>query len=392
MLEELKLARTRLSNDKPYFAGALWTCRFVESDKVPTMGVDKYWRMYYNKEFVLATHKRHGIKGIMFLLVHELAHLLRRHGDRANLNGITRRLFNVWNVAADLEINDDLVHDTQLVALKDIQHPKTYEFPEGLSTEEYYEKLFQEGHVQEVDPEGSGVTGSAAEWEEGEAEGGPSKFQREAVIKDTARRIRESSKARGNCTEGWRRWAEDELNTKVDWRKELAAILRNAVAELRGLVDYTYRRPCRRQAAFGQVIMPSMFTPNPNPAVVIDTSGSMSDTDLSACLAELKGILQAVGLRGVRYYAVDAEVCSTKTVTSIRQVELKGGGGTEMGVGIGAALKATPRPDLIVVLTDGYTPWPETPTPCRMVVCMIGTDCDGPAWAKTIKVKHDERP
>ena len=46
-----------------------------------------------------------------------------------------------------------------------------------------------------------------------------------------------------------------------------------------------------------------------------------------------------------------------------RDVELLGGGGTDMGAGLAKAAELRPRPDLIIVLTDGYTPWPSAPPP-----------------------------
>jgi hypothetical protein len=40
---------------------------------------------------------------------------------------------------------------------------------------------------------------------------------------------------------------------------------------------------------------------------------------------------------------------------------MQGGGGTDMVAGIHAALDYTPAPDAIIVLTDGYTPFPKQP-------------------------------
>ncbi len=43
-----------------------------------------------------------------------------------------------------------------------------------------------------------------------------------------------------------------------------------------------------------------------------------------------------------------------------------------MRVGIAAAEASRPRRDVVVVLTDGYTPWPDRQTRARLVVAIIG--------------------
>jgi hypothetical protein len=58
-------------------------------------------------------------------------------------------------------------------------------------------------------------------------------------------------------------------------------------------------------------------------------------------------------------------------------------------VGIAAAEAAHPRPDVVVVLTDGCTPWPEWPPRARLVVAIIGDPAVAehvPPWATTVLV------
>jgi predicted metal-dependent peptidase len=93
----------------------------------------------------------------------------------------------------------------------------------------------------------------------------------------------------------------------------------------------------------------------PNVAVILDTSGSMDDKNVSQALAELKGVLKAIGATSVTVLVVDAAVHTVQRVFDPRQVKLVGGGGTDMRVGIDAALKLRPRPHVIIVLTDGLT-------------------------------------
>jgi predicted metal-dependent peptidase len=85
---------------------------------------------------------------------------------------------------------------------------------------------------------------------------------------------------------------------------------------------------------------------------------------------------------------VDCQVHDVRKITQVRQVHMKGGGGTDMGVGINHAAKIKPRLDLCVVLTDGFTPWPETKPPfkCIVVLTQESQKDSVPEWAKTIVV------
>jgi len=76
-------------------------------------------------------------------------------------------------------------------------------------------------------------------------------------------------------------------------------------------------------------------------------------------------LLPSLGLaRQVRVLACDTAVAPAQRVTSARQIQLVGGGGTNMGAGLEAAGLLRPRPAVTVVLTDGYTPWPSPPRGC----------------------------
>jgi predicted metal-dependent peptidase len=133
----------------------------------------------------------------------------------------------------------------------------------------------------------------------------------------------------------------------------------------------------------------------PEVLVLCDTSGSMGDDDLAIVLAEVDGLLKGVGLarNRVRVMAVDAAVQAVQNVSNIRQINLVGGGGTDMGAGLVAAAKLRPRPSVIVVLTDGMTPWPaEAPKGMQVVVGIIGNPARGgrpwaaPTWARVVPI------
>src|SRR5262249_30659209 len=152
---------------------------------------------------------------------------------------------------------------------------------------------------------------------------------RAQVAQDTLRHQQEA----GDVPLGLRRWAENLLRPKVDWRRALAAELRRGVADVSGSVDYSYRRPSRRATVSADVVLPSLRRPVPEVAVVCDTSGSMTETQLTAVLTEVEGLLSAVGVRrqSIRVLSCDVTAHAVQRVSSAREVNLYGGGGTDMG-------------------------------------------------------------
>jgi predicted metal-dependent peptidase len=181
------------------------------------------------------------------------------------------------------------------------------------------------------------------------------------------------------------------LEPRVDWRAELNAVVRRKAAEVAGVRDYTYGRPSRRTVP--GVILPAMRQPRP-PVVyaVVDTSASMDAGRLARCLSEIDGIVRRSGrLRSaVRVVACDTATGAIQPIRSATDVVLSGGGGTDLRVGVRAVARARPRADLVVVLTDGDTPWSATPPPenrsARYVAVLVAGDRATPSWLRKIIV------
>jgi predicted metal-dependent peptidase len=291
-----------------------------------------------------------------------------------------------FNVAADCEINDDL-SDLQLPA--GVLTPDRFGFEPGQLAETYYVLL--EGRSASRRACGSGAHGVSQPWDLG----GPDhraidEVEAELIRQQVATDIRQAMQGASQIPDGLARWARAFLRPVVDWRRELRAQIRAGLSSVSGGVDYSYNRPSRRSGTpIGRaVILPALVQPLPTVAVVVDTSASMSEPSLERVLAEIKGLLQSVGAARTRLavLACDMMVRTTQAVFSASQVQLSGGGGTDMRVGIDAAFSLRPRPDLVVVATDGYTPWPGRRPDGIVAVALIGDGPAPPGWARFVRV------
>jgi predicted metal-dependent peptidase len=393
-VEGLAAARLWATDRFPYLASGLFGAEVVAAQGSGTVSVDERWRMRADPDLTAGwTAAQLGS-----VLVHHVCHLLRSHGERAQATGVGPADARNWVRAADAEINDDLIPAGLDLPGRPVL-PRDLGAEDGLLAEQYFRAASTTDRSGQVKAEGE----AAGEWLDcgsgadgvprpDDGSGGLSQWQADLLRRQVAQDVIAHAKQAGTVPGGLLRWAQEMLSPKVNWRKLLAAELRRAVAEVAGAVDYSYRRPSRRASVAGNVVLPALRRPVPEVAVVCDTSGSMTEDLLAAALAEVEGLLRALGLaRQVRVLACDAAAGPAQRVSSARQVQLTGGGGTDMGSGIAAAVALRPRPAVTVVLTDGYTPWPaEAPKGTRVVVGLLGPAAPAaPAWARAVRVEPD---
>jgi predicted metal-dependent peptidase len=364
--EKLFAARLQAARARPYLATALFALHPVESRHVPTMAVDRHWRCYVSPAFVAAT----SVEDLAGVWVHEVSHLLRDHHGRSDrvaaergLTGQGERLR--MNIAADFEINDDVYGDG-LVTPESAVVPEMLGLPKGELMEDYLRQFrlgpYTQGMVW-LDC-GSGADGLERVWDLGPG-GGLSAQERDAVRFRVAQGI---TGRPGDVPEGWQRWAEEAFHPPQPWRELLGAAVRSAVSSSGVSEDYTYGRPSRR--CLPGVVLPSLRRRPSRVVVIVDTSGSVSDAELGSALLEIAAIVRAVGGRRdlVSVVSCDAAARVTHPLCRAEGIPLVGGGGTDLRAGFAQALRTNPRPDVVVALTDGQTPWPSARPPCRTVV------------------------
>lgn len=388
--KRLAAARIKLASNMPYLASAIWAMQPVKTDHDLHLAVDQYWRIYYNPENI----EEWSVLELSAGLAHEVMHLIRDHAGRCKSQTLNHDLYNL---SADCEINDDL-RKQHLALPEGSIFPEDFDLEEDKLAEWYYEQLGDQ--AQELPTPsfgGSAGDGEPREYElpppsqtDGDQAPGVNKAEGDLLRNKVAKDVRNHEKNRGNVPGSLKRWADDFMKPTVNWKKLLSAAIRQAISYSRGMTDYSYRRPSRRRSVHGRVILPGMVHPNVRVSVVIDTSGSMSEKALGKAVTEVGGILKShVGSEGVSVFSVDAAVSSAKKVFTKKQIELSGFGGTDMRVGVEAVDNQKPRPDFCVVITDGWTPWPDSAPKTKLIIALTEPDMKHkcPAYAKTIVIE-----
>lgn len=369
--------------DLPYLAHALFALVPVASPEVPTMSVDERWRLYVNDDWLSVAE----VPEVARELAHLVWHLLAEHADRAHDLRVDATTAAHWRDAGHATIADTL-GDAGL-GPAGLRSAAELGLPPGRSTEEYYALLsrlpapVESSGVPGGLPPGEGC-GSGSDGVRRTHElppdadvGGVDAEEATGIRRTVAVEYREHVTSRGLEPGEAGRWAGRILEPRIAWEPLLAGAVRRAAGWTNGRADYTYSRPSRRQSSVPRVVLPGTRRPLPRVAMVVDTSGSVDDTLLGRALGEVDGALRALGVgdSSVTVLACDAAVHAVGRVRRARDAVLVGGGGTDLRVGLAAAAGLRPRADVVVVLTDGFTPWPaEAPPGCAVIAGVLGRD------------------
>lgn len=386
--------------DLPYLAHALYALIAVETGDVERMSVDEWWRIYIDPAWLDAA----SVPEIGSELAHAVWHLLVDHAARARDQDVDRSTAKAWERAADATISHTLAPDR----LKPDHLTTAAEFAmaPGLSAEQYYARLSglpvpsgdDPGVLEPEDGCGSGADGVPRRHEHGPAAdiGAVSRFDADEIRRKVAIEYRDHAKSRGLDAGDALRWVKTTLEPTVAWEPLLAGAVRRAVGWAAGRGDYTYTRPSRRAGSVPGVVLPGTHRPVPRLSMIVDTSGSVDDQLLARALGEVDAAIAAIGIPGssVTVYSVDAAVHTVEKVRRARDAKLVGAGGTDLRHGLRAAEDERPRPDVIVVFTDGDTPWPTTPPPgAAVIAALLGRDRralpPSPGWAVRVECVVD---
>lgn len=385
---------SQAAGNLPYLSTAVYSLVTVSTERVSRMTTDPHWRLYVNPMWVVGA----DVDVLAREIAHQVWHLLADHAGRAADCRVDTASRDRWKLACDLTVAEVLPFDAGLPHAHEV-----YQDP-NRSAEEYFGLLRARPVTTPAlgtDPDdtcGSGCDGMPRDHDlpAGDSDSpGLSTQAAEAIRKMVAIEFREHCRTYGNLPGEWGRWVAHLLDPVVPWQQVLHAAVRRGIGWGQGQVDYTYSKISRRQHAVGAAIVPALRRPVPAIAVVVDTSGSIDDGLLAQAMGEVKAVLSSLAVpdSSVTVLAVDAAVHTVQKVRDVREVQLAGGGGTDMAEGITGALACRPTPQTVIVLTDGYTPWPDLPAPVPVIAGVLGRQLDDlpptPDWVQRVEVIPD---
>ena len=378
--------RLRLINKHPYFANIFEKVYFIESPKLKYYAAcDRYWRVYYNPNKLSKCSS--GEQEMVFL--HEvIGHLVGEHFRRGEewLKNPQNQLEN-WKIGAEYEINGHYYKKGP----QDLYYPQKDNLEPGLLAEKYAQLLNNQKVNQSKEIHnscGSGAGDLPGEWELGEPDArnpGLDPIEARVIIENTLEGLDLSQKSIGSLAGHLERIVERiKISKQIPWQNELFKEILGTISFHGRIPARSYRRENRYSEEIYPLILPGKLKREPTIAIISDTSGSINDHELGIFKEQNQKILNLTGSHAW-ILAGDTETEPILT-RNLDKVKFNGRGGTNMGKLVEIADSLNPHPSVIVVFTDGRTPWGNKPNAKTIVACT--TNASVPNWAKRIQIKE----
>jgi predicted metal-dependent peptidase len=345
---KLDKAKAQLLGKSPFFATLMMGTPLIEDDSIPTAATDGK-KIYYNAAFIDGL----SVDLVQFVLAHELGHMMYEHVHR---RGSRNR--QVFNYAGDYAINLLLKDDGFTIWDKALVDDKYRD----MSTEQIYTELMKNPPPPQKDGMGQDLR---------DPEGGPEQAQQNASeMRQRVAQAANVARMAGKMSEGIAKLVDEVLNPKVRWQDLLRDYMTRANKD-----DESWSRRNRR---FGDVYLPARYSERMGEIVIIgDTSGSIGQEELNQVAAEVNAIAEQVRPECIRVIWADTRVAGEQVFEIGEEIKFdpKGGGGTDMRVPLEHVRQYDP--EVVILATDGYTPWPDVEPEYPLIVC-CSTNVDVP--------------
>ncbi len=354
--DKLMKARCRLMTKEPWYGHVAMSMVWIPSEMSQqpetqrTMGVrivngGEVQCVYYPPFVDNLT-----IEELYAVVQHEIEHIVRMHCIR-----VADRQPLVWNVAADMCVNGsknnprigyhDHASNQVIVPLKDKIVWIPHDWPKDETTEYYYERLKNEAAENGIDIDKLDNYGQLLDdhniWRETDV----SEDEARQIIKDIIDQAAE--KTQGQVPNHLSS-ALAKLNKPiVKWRQ----LLQHYFGKHIGNKRLTYARRNRRRDHFGIPGISKHAAANVN--VIVDTSGSISQSELEQFFTEIDSISSRAMTNILQW---DSEFQGFKKYRrgDWRRFKINGRGGTDMAAPLLWLEKNRLIADVQVMLTDGF--------------------------------------
>lgn len=356
--------------------------------------------IWVNSDFI----KGMDASRVVFLLCHEVSHVIYEHMARAKgyfdmKIGPDMKQFSPkkWNKAGDYVINAQL-HQMNIGTMPDgglldsaIKYDELIDevYMRIPDDDEVYMRI-PDDDDEDGDEDGDGSNGHGG-FDQHVMPDQPATDADAANIKRAVAQAANTAKALGQLPSDLERLVDSVMNPRIRWEDQLEMeVCKNASKD-----EPDFKRPNRRKLAMTpQIILPSRTGQTSGVvAVELDTSGSISDTELAYGLGVVKGIMERTCPEQLILIWTHAEVWHVETLEDItlldgviKRVKEQGvkTGGTDMTAGFAYLDEWNIQPDQMVVFTDGYTPFGEQqPYPVIWAITQEGISSD---WGRTLHV------
>lgn len=386
-------ALVELQERRPFYSAVFQTIPHIETDTVPTMGVNCK-ELVYNPEFV----ENLSMPQFMFVVLHEIAHIALMHPTR----GIGRD-HTLFNIACDLYVNSMLAEEFQITPGKSwgttIEMPKQCLYCPSLNldvdyVEDIYDKLMQQaekngynkigqdGQSYDFSYTGSGNNGSRWNNDNSGNDNGEFKIRvtkkyvgdlmdngDDPLMQESENRrilseaVTRSDMMKKGCGDGEGRLrlsVDSLLKSKIDWKKLL-----RKYCITHTMKDSSFKIPDKRMY-YQRAIYPGQQAEESNilknVKLCVDTSGSMSNTDIAYVLGQVYDLMKQFKT----YADLIGWDCSVESVQPLqsdttlenrmRTGRLLGGGGTSPSCIFKYfdSKQCKVKPYVTLVFTDAY--------------------------------------
>ena len=333
----------------------------------PTMATDGK-RIYINRKYFegFVTEYR------MAAISHEVLHAMFFHPAKMvqyQMNGLQGRPFNPtqFNVAADLIINA-MLKRCKLGAI----HPE-WLWSKLVTADDRVEDIYARLTPPDSSEGGGGKwtlkSADGCQKEELDVAAGGSQdthiparpeiseIEWKTAVAGAAMAAKSMGKLHGELA----RLVGEFVEPKMNWME----ILRDSIMVRAGFDSINWMRYHKRKMFESRMCVPTRQSWDiPLVAIIEDCSGSISDKELATFRGAMAEILTQVKPRETILMSVSTRVNNHSIVYDIEDMNdfsANGGGGTNMEAGFTWLVANGYEPDVVIVLTDGYTRFTEAP-------------------------------